>query len=101
VRDGALTRHWSILTVLGEGVLFVCRWSDEEVRQRVAMLGQRVRQSGVPGVLVFNLHPENVKRARTLHDAVFELIEQGFLTWGLEQCLDWFQARDGTQAHGR
>jgi hypothetical protein len=96
--DGVLTPHWSILTVLGDGVLFVDKWSDRVVRERVATLGRRVLERGIPGVLVFNLHPENVKRAHALHEAVLKLIDQGFLAWGLEQCLDWFKQRDGTSA---
>jgi hypothetical protein len=58
-------------------------------------LAERIAQSKLPGVIVLNLHPQNVDETREMHQGVRELIEQhGFVAMTLGQCVDWFASRD-------
>lgn len=88
--DGQLTGHWSILTAIGDGIVFVNNWDDARSAQCIYDLADRIRKSEVPGVVVLNLHPENIDKTRGMHDAAQRLVEQGFVAWTLGECLDWF-----------
>lgn len=88
--DGRLTGHWSILTAIGDGIVFVNNWDDARSAQCIYDLADRIRKSEVPGVIVLNLHPENVDKTRGMHAAARKLVEQGFVAWTLGDCLDWF-----------
>ncbi|MDC6162741.1 hypothetical protein [Achromobacter xylosoxidans] len=90
-----LTGHWSLLTTFGDGMCSIYGWSQEEARQRILKYGQAVRDSGLPGILVFNLHPQNISEMPGLHQAVHDLIAEGFLAWNMRDCLDWALAADG------
>jgi hypothetical protein len=94
--DGVLTEHWSILTALGDGLVFAGRRSQEQAAECVHLAARRIRESGIPGVLVVNLHPQNVQEAHGMHLAVLALIEEGFLAWTIRDCLAWFCCRDGS-----
>jgi hypothetical protein len=91
---GELTDHWSILTAIGDGVRFVAGMSDEDAAACITRLGQDISRSGVPGVIVLNLHPQNVGETRAMHGAVHELIAVGFCAMTLSEVLGWFSARD-------
>ncbi|MGH9904491.1 MAG: hypothetical protein ACRD8U_02775 [Pyrinomonadaceae bacterium] len=92
--DGELTEHWSILTAIGDGLVFVNEWSDTRAGECVREAAARIRASGIPGALVLNLHPENVGRTRAMHEAAIELVRDGFVAWRMSDCLNWFKARD-------
>jgi hypothetical protein len=96
--DGRLTEHWSILTAIGDGVRFALGMSERQAADCVRSLGERIKGSGLPGVVVLNLHPQNVTVARSMHDAALELMRGGFLAWNLRDCLAWFEQRDGGDA---
>jgi hypothetical protein len=52
----------------------------------------------VSGVLVFNLHPQNVDSIRTLHKEVILLSKRsGWMALGLESYLDWLFMLDNIQ----
>lgn len=95
-RNGVLTRHWSVLTAFGDGMCSIYGWSQEEARRRVVDYGRMVRESGLPGVLVFNLHPQNISEMQGLHQAVHDLVAEGFLAWNMRDCLDWALQADGS-----
>ncbi len=92
----SLTRHWSLLTAIGDGTIFVNNWSDEQAAACVHEVASRIRESGIPGVIVLNLHPENAHRARAMHRAAVEVIRSGFHPWTMRECLEWFERRDGS-----
>lgn len=91
--DGVLTDHWSILTVIGDGLRFAGGCSDEEAAQTVFDVADRVRSSRMPGVIVLNLHPENISKTIAMHRAAIDIIRSGFHAWNLGQCLQWFVQR--------
>jgi hypothetical protein len=94
---GVLTRHWSILTAIGDGVVFIHGDSGEQAAERVRTYGATVRSSGIAGVVVLNLHPQNLDATEAMHHAAMELLGDGFVAWNLRDCLRWFAARDGSQ----
>jgi hypothetical protein len=92
--DGRLTAHWSLLTAIGDGVMFALGMSAAEARSCVLAAAERVLARGIPGVLVLNLHPDNAEATVSMHEAVREIVSGGFLAWNIQDCLDWFEARD-------
>lgn len=91
---GKLSRHWSVLTAIGDGVRIVSGMSDEDAADRIWMLADRIRQSQLPGVMVLNLHPQNVSDTRAMHLAAKENVRGGFVAWNLRQCWEWFARMD-------
>lgn len=91
---GQLTDHWSVLTVIGDGVRFASGMSDKEAADRVWSVADGVRLSKLPGVMVLNLHPQNVSETRAMHQAAIEIIKSGFVAWNLRQCWEWFAGMD-------
>lgn len=97
VYDGTLTPHWSVLTAIGDGVVFVHGESGEQAADRIRAYAATLRSSGIPGVVVLNLHPQNLHATEAMHHAALDLVADGFVTWTLRDCLTWFAARDGAQ----
>lgn len=95
VLGGDLTPHWSLLTAFGDGAIFVHNWDAETTCSAVLEAGRRIVESGVPGVLVFNLHPANHLRARPMHEAVRQLTDNGFAAMTLGEALRWFGGQRG------
>jgi len=90
----SLTRHWSLLTAIGDGMRFALNSTDAQAGRRILDLADAVRASGVPGIIVLNLHPENVLETREMHRAAIEVIRSGFCAWTMRECLEWFERRD-------
>lgn len=88
---GSLTNHWSVVTAIGDGVRYVNGGkSDVESANCIFDLADAIRQSGIPGVMVLNFHPQNVSDTRAMHLAALEVIRSGFIGWNMRDCLDWF-----------
>ena len=93
--SGALSPHWSILTAIGDGVRFALGMTGPQSAACVTAAAERIVQSGVPGVLVLNLHPQNVAETTEMHQAARALVERlGFAAMTLDDCIEWFAARD-------
>jgi hypothetical protein len=89
---GGLTSHWSVVTAIGDGVRYVdggC--SDKEAARCVYDCADQIRTSGIPGVMVLNLHPQNVSDTAAMHHAAVDVIRSGFLAWTMQDCLEWFE----------
>ena len=92
--DGVLTSHWSVLTAIGDGVVFIQSREGRAAGDVVREVGWRVRDSGVPGVVVLNLHPQNIEKTQDMHAAARELVQQGFVAWTVADMISWFGQRD-------
>jgi hypothetical protein len=90
----ALTPHWSLLTLFGDGMVYALGMSGGEAAERILDAGRRVRASGIPGVVVLNLHPQNVADTAELHHAALRLADEGFLCWTVGECLAWYASLD-------
>jgi hypothetical protein len=89
-----LTLHWSILTAIGDGVVFIQGKRGERAADCIHEMVRSVRLSAIPGVIVLNLHPQNVTETRSMHRAALDAISGGFHAWTMRECLEWFQGRD-------
>lgn len=94
VYNDMLTDHWSILTAIGDGVRFALGMDGPQSAQCIHTLAERIRESGIPGVIVLNLHPQNVSETVEMHTAVLELARGGFLPMTLGGCIQWFADRE-------
>jgi hypothetical protein len=74
--------------------MFLLKMTYAEVVNRLMYLADRIRVSGIPGVIVLNLHPENVNLCPLTHAAVRELALSDFLAWTVRDCFEWFSAGD-------
>ena len=92
--NGQLTSHWSILTAIGDGVRFALGLDGPQSAQCMRDMADRITLSKLPGVIVLNLHPQNVAQTREMHLVLHELVRDGFVAMTLGQCVDWFAARD-------
>lgn len=90
----ALTAHWSLLTLFGDGMIYALGLSGEQAAARILDAGRRIRETGIPGVVVLNLHPQNVGDTVALHVAALQLVDQGFICWTASACLAWFEGLD-------
>jgi len=92
---GELTAHWSVLTAFGDGVYFVHAWDSAKAFDSVLDAGRRIVQSGIPGLLVLNLHPANHDKAASMHVVAHALVEElGFAAMTLGGALAWFDRAD-------
>ncbi len=96
LHDGRLTDHWSVVTAFGDGLVVSMGMNAEAAAGRIEGAATAMLADGLPGVLVLNLHPQNVEVARSLHEAALALASRGFLLWNLRDCLSWFRALDGS-----
>ncbi|MBK7674989.1 MAG: hypothetical protein IPJ27_09595 [Candidatus Accumulibacter sp.] len=93
--NGVLTSHWSQLTAFGDGVFFIYDWDATVAIGAILAAAQQIIDSGVPGVLVFNVHPANHEKAAPMLDAVHRLVEDlGFAAMTFGSMIDWFAERD-------
>ena len=93
--QGQLTSHWSILTAIGDGVRFALGMNGTESAQCILDLANRIVASKLPGVIVVNLHPQNVSDTTEMHDALHEVVGRlGFHPMELSSCIERFNTRD-------
>jgi hypothetical protein len=94
LHNGVLSEHWSIVTAIGDGIRYVEGGrSDLDCANCVFDLADSIRQSAIPGVMVLNLHPQNVGDTRAMHLAIHEVIKSGFIAWNMIECLNWFTGK--------
>jgi hypothetical protein len=91
---GVLTEHWSLLTAIGDGIVFILGLTPEQSAASIHGMADRVRASNVPGLIVLNLHPDNIEATIAMHHAVREVVASGFLAWTMRDCLEWFETVD-------
>ena len=96
--DGSWASHMSLLTAFGDGMLFGLKLSQKQSVHRIRR-SVRMIETGNPGALVFNLHPQNVKEARLLHAEAVKLARKpGWAAMQLGTFLEWFLARSHVTA---
>ena len=86
-----LIEHWSILTAIGDGVRYILGKSEVESAEYIYKLRDAIINEKIPGVIVINLHPQNISDTKSMHIAAMEIIESGFIAWTMNDCLMWFE----------
>ncbi len=90
--DGEWSDHLSLLTAFGDGMIFICKWSQGRCSRRINQLANQI-ETETPGVLVFNMHPTNIRLTRRIHRTILQLGRRpGWIALGGESYLDWQQA---------
>lgn len=97
--DGKLTNHWSVLTAIGDGLRFSLGMTDTESAYSILQLAYQFTSENFPGLIVLNLHPQNVDETFHMHQAIHSLATSGFLIWNLRQCLAWFDSVQSCMFH--
>lgn len=92
--DNKLTEHWSLLTSIGDGIVFINGCTAKEGLKCIYDLADTIILSNIPGIIVINLHPQNFHDTMFLHHAMLELIKNGFHPWTVSECYQWFYKRD-------
>lgn len=88
-----ITNHWSVLTAFGDGMLFTSQYTSQTAVKKIYDFANEILYSAMPGVIVFNLHPQNIEQTVCLHEAVLDLIKDGFYPMTMSQCRKWFNDR--------
>jgi hypothetical protein len=70
--DGTWSNHMSLLTTFGDGFIYAMGKSEKAFIKRIKKIVRQIENS-IPGVLVFNLHPENNKKTRLVIDYLNEI----------------------------
>lgn len=92
--DGTWSRHYSLLTAFGDGMIYALKLRESEAVRRIRRLAHAI-ESTRPGVLVCNFHPQNIGDTRRLHEEVVRLARRpGWRAMGLERYLDWIHASE-------
>jgi hypothetical protein len=87
--NNVLTYHYSILTAIGDGLIFIHGINDKQGKKYIYNLADSILNSPIPGIIVINLHPQNIDLTLELHYAVLDLIKNGFYPMTMSSCLDW------------
>ncbi len=89
--DGLFSGHYSLLTAFGDGMVFALRMTDMQAARRIRKVARQIERRN-PGVLVFNLHPQNIDSTRGIHEEVVRLAHRkGWQAMGLESYLNWLR----------
>ncbi|WP_425214639.1 hypothetical protein [Tumidithrix helvetica] len=87
--DRNWSNHYSLLTAFGDGIIFALNQTEKQAAKKIKQLVNQI-ESSVPGILVFNLHPQNIDSTRHLHKEVILLSQRlGWIAIGLDSYLDW------------
>ncbi len=86
-----LLDHWSLLTAIGDGVRYILSKSEVESAKYIYELRDAIVNENIPGVIVINLHPQNISDTESMHIAAKEIIKSGFIAWTMHDCLMWFE----------
>ena len=92
--DGSWSPHFSLLTAFGDGMIYALKMTAEAAAARVRAQADRVDR-GPGGVLVFNMHPQNIIDTEPIHAAILSVAARpGWMSMTAEQYLDWLEALD-------
>ena len=93
-QDGSWSAHFSLLTAFGDGMVYALKMTAAEAAARILAQADRVDR-GHGGVLVFNMHPQNIIDTEPIHAAILSVAARsGWLSMTAEQYLDWLEALD-------
>jgi hypothetical protein len=89
--DQTWSGHFGLLTAFGDGMRYIGKLSEQQVIKRIDRLASQIEESD-PGVLVFNMHPENIGDTRDIHRRIMELGRgPGWRAMGVESYLRWLE----------
>jgi hypothetical protein len=92
--DGSWSKHMSLFSTFSDGMLYVDKWSQQKQIKCITGLADQISRSD-PGVIVVNLHPQNVGDFHGVHRAVVKLGRRNdWIGLGAESYIDWLAAME-------
>ncbi|HMM88269.1 hypothetical protein [Bradyrhizobium sp.] len=93
-QDGSWSSHRSLFSTFSDSMYYLQKWSTRQQVKRISGLAEQIDGSD-PGVIVMNLHPQNVSDFHDVHRTVIELGRQkGWTALGAESYIDWLTTLD-------
>lgn len=92
---GSWSSHISLFSTFSDSMFYLQKWSPRKQISCVNKLAGQISGTD-PGIIVFNLHPQNVSDFHDLHRTVMALgRRKGWVALGAESYLDWLTALAG------
>jgi len=89
--DGAWSSHLSLLTAFGDGMRYIHKWTEAQACRHIETLADQIEGTD-PGVLVFNMHPENIGDTKEIHRCIMNVARRpGWRALGVESYLRWLE----------
>jgi hypothetical protein len=93
-QDGSWSSHNSLFSTFSDSMYYLQKWAPSKQIECVTGLADQISFSN-PGIIVINLHPQNVSDFHDLHRAVVKLGRQnGWVALGAESFVDWLAAME-------
>jgi hypothetical protein len=94
-QNGSWSSHKSLFSTFSDSMLYLQKWSQRKQIKCVTGLANQIADSD-PGVIVINLHPQNVSDFHHVHRAVVAIgRRENWIALGAESYVDWLTALDG------
>lgn len=92
--DGSWSDHYALLTAFGDGMVFAQNMTERQGVTRIKNMARQIEET-LPGVLVFNFHPQNISSTRKLHKAVIKIAKRrNWLALSMDEYWDWLNRVD-------
>lgn len=85
--EGTWSEHYSLLTAFGDGMIFAYNMTESEAVSKIKKLAKQIENS-IPGVLVFNLHPQNISLTTKIHKSILSIAKRK--KWEAMKLGDYF-----------
>lgn len=87
--DGTWSSHVSLFSTFSDSMLYLQKWSQAKQIKCIRKLARQIHRT-IPGVIVLNLHPQNVSDFHDVHRAVIALGRKvGWVALGAESYINW------------
>jgi hypothetical protein len=94
-QDGSWSSHNSLFSTFSDSMYYLQKWTPSKQIECIFGLADQFSSSS-PGVIVLNLHPQNVSDFHDVHRAVVKLGRQkDWIALGAESYIDWLAAMEG------
>lgn len=93
--DGSWSAHTSLFSTFSDSMLFQQKWPEKKQIKIIKTLANSI-ESGRPGIIVFNFHPQNVSQFTQVLSAVMSIgNRQNWRAFGAESFRRWLESVDG------
>jgi hypothetical protein len=95
--DGAWSSHASLFSTFSDSMFFLQNWPEKKQIKTIKRLADQINRT-IPGVMVFNFHPQNVSQVPQVHRAVMQIGRRnGWRAFGAETFRQWLESVDGVR----
>jgi len=95
--DGTWSSHASLFSTFSDSMFFLQKWSEKKQIKTIKRLADQIDRT-IPGIMVFNFHPQNVSQVSQVHRAVMQVGRRnGWRAFGAESFCQWLESVDGVR----